>query len=32
MPPSNGQYTIVAYTLLGVLYLAYTVYLLRKKV
>ena len=32
MPPSNGQFTIVAYALLGVLYLGYSIYLLRKKV
>ncbi len=32
MPPSNGNYMIAAYVILAVLYLGYTIYLLRKKV
>ncbi len=32
MPPSNGHYMIAAYTILAVLYLGYTIYLLRKKI
>ncbi len=32
MPPSNGNYMYAAYAILAVLYLGYTIYLLRKKV
>ncbi len=32
MPPSNGNYMIAAYCILAVLYLGYTIYLLRKKI
>lgn len=32
MPPSNGNFMIAAYAILGVLYLGYTIYLLRKKI
>lgn len=31
MTPENGRFMIAAYTILAVLYLSYTLYLLRKK-
>jgi len=31
MPPDNGRFMIAAYVVLAVLYLGYTLYLLRRK-